>query len=1208
MMEENTQGNAYTFDGLVINLNKNLETLGHRVQEFSKQLWGKEKVGSWGLFGEVRNKENKGYEYTYHFGGRKEFQFNVGLEGDLLRYGLAFSFEPGQDLPDPVEIIQPFAKAFNETVPDEWKIYELYCNGKKRVKKKVVPNIGDFWFYGEKIAWNEGNVTQADINRIIVVFEDLYEIYEKTMLGGKKVMESASHSFQKNIKGMEQTTESNNQSRELGDSEFIFKIEKLGAFDFSDSLNSLNIALKEVDSDLVGVGMLSPTILFVKMISRDRTTNLLNSMVVLLNFFEHGKYQNQLEEIYETHKQWIRGSSADSEMADQRNDGLIAMYQDTYGVLVRAREIARDTSGIEKIHTRHLIGAFFTYRKNEDELLGNSGPRYLLNQAGIPCDKLASSFYDYLKINAPETGADNLEQWRLVLSVEDDDQDNLLPDTNGSNIRKKEIKNLLSQLPPTDDKTNYFFFQSRPDIFDHSKELVKKQKTGCVEWHFSKNYKTMKPGGIAIFWMAGENRGVYGWGRILDNPEKRETKHHVLLSIEVVLDNYIKYELFKSHPSLKNLAIIKNPTGATFAVPTSHVKPLSELILGVTQLNFPGSEIMKESRFKASEERTITRDLWTTDDELDYQTYATSISRFIDHPDTKPPLTISIEAPWGGGKTSLMRMIQKSLDKYGYNLDTGIKNENEENNQNQKTISDLLLKDLLEEVSSEKVFKTDFGKEKYISVWFNAWHYQSAEQVWAGLADSIIRKVANRLENPLDKEKFFLRLTLSRLDRGKIRQDIHNYVINNVLQKSWKWLVAGIGFVFFGVLLTIIGGIQSLAELHSFGWIGGLIGGATTYAFGIKKWFNDASKEKANFKFKDYLTIPDYRAKQGFVHQTREDIRNVFDIINPNNRPEKDKKNLLIFIDDLDRCTPTNVAEVFESINLFLAGDFKNCVVIFGMDSEIVAASLQEAHKKILEHLSEDTKHISIGWRFMDKFVQLPFVIPPLDDYTLDKFMIALSSNETRQEGIKKESVADSPNDDESPSGQTAKQKDETKNKREKEEKQKEAVKSLLDRYEEDEEVKTQVRTARKYYSRNPREFKRFYNTFRFLVSIRVARLSDNKPVPSHDQLRRWIFLTLNWPELGRFFRRSYINWQGLSIDAQDGKKSPCSELLEKLEVAGAKEKLEEWVEILGADDKKCFKHHMDILQNEAIHSLFHEEGKLDKKERLSSAAGMGFW
>jgi hypothetical protein len=57
-----------------------------------------------------------------------------------------------------------------------------------------------------------------------------------------------------------------------------------------------------------------------------------------------------------------------------------------------------------------------------------------------------------------------------------------------------------------------------------------------------------------------------------------------------------------------------------------------------------------------------TSDIWTIKDQLGYESYAQSIAKMIVENKAEPPLTISIQAPWGQGKTSLMRMIKHKLE------------------------------------------------------------------------------------------------------------------------------------------------------------------------------------------------------------------------------------------------------------------------------------------------------------------------------------------------------------------------------------------------------------------------------------------------------------------------------------------------------------------------------------------------------------------
>lgn len=52
--------------------------------------------------------------YAFHYGGRKELQFNIGMDGvDDLRYGVAFSLETNQSLPS-IDVLIPKIRLFND--------------------------------------------------------------------------------------------------------------------------------------------------------------------------------------------------------------------------------------------------------------------------------------------------------------------------------------------------------------------------------------------------------------------------------------------------------------------------------------------------------------------------------------------------------------------------------------------------------------------------------------------------------------------------------------------------------------------------------------------------------------------------------------------------------------------------------------------------------------------------------------------------------------------------------------------------------------------------------------------------------------------------------------------------------------------------------------------------------------------------------------
>jgi len=80
-----------------------------------------------------------------------------------------------------------------------------------------------------------------------------------------------------------------------------------------------------------------------------------------------------------------------------------------------------------------------------------------------------------------------------------------------------------------------------------------------------------------------------------------------------------------------------------------------------------------------------------------------------------------------------------------------------------------------------------------------------------------------------------------------------------------------------------------------------------------------------------------------------------------------DDGRLILFIDDLDRCLPENTTVILESLKLFL--DEPHCIFILGMDRKIVEQAIKIRYKDITDFSGTD---------YLDKIIQLPFFIPPI--------------------------------------------------------------------------------------------------------------------------------------------------------------------------------------------------------------------------------------
>ncbi|TCK36875.1 KAP-like P-loop domain-containing protein [Paraburkholderia sp. BL8N3] len=524
------------------------------------------------------------------------------------------------------------------------------------------------------------------------------------------------------------------------------------------------------------------------------------------------------------------------------------------------------------------------------------------------------------------------------------------------------------------------------------------------------------------------------------------------------------------------------------------------------------------------------------EDLLGFADYARAIASFLTHPDSTPPLTISVQAPWGGGKTSLMLMIEKELDPDKTLARGVIKEMREPAAQPSRQTSPGGLMERLEqawraalawpvpasktgksadpnhgltvaEVEAEltgklanhddpglpPIPKHTPGTNHRVTVWFNAWKYESTNQVWAGLVDAILQQVPERLTRK-EQERFWFRLNLSRVGGARVRQRLHEHLFELMFRTSLGLGRAAVAAATVAVLCGVLYLFPSVdSPLRSlFGWAiptSAVAAFAAVKALAAKMKFDDAPVSEV---VKNLVEAPKYEQELGFVHQVEKDLKRVFESL-PHD------EGLVIFIDDLDRCSPSKVASVLEAVNLFLAGGFSNCCFVVGMDTEMVAAALQSAHKELAANLPADVR-IPIGWRFMDKFVQLPFVIPPLDALRYKAFMMQLLGNtESKTPGA------------DGAAGSSAEPGIEDFNQ--------EAARLGALRSDTPEFVNLTVEAA-SIFGGNPRELKRFINLLRFNYFLWFSRDRRGLAVPPKRALGLWTALSVKWPEHARWLRR----------------------------------------------------------------------------------------
>lgn len=645
----------------------------------------------------------------------------------------------------------------------------------------------------------------------------------------------------------------------------------------------------------------------------------------------------------------------------------------------------------------------------------------------------------------------------------------------------------------------------------------------------------------------------------------------------------------------------------------------------------------------------VEQDCWTTDDRLGYFDYACAFENFLKHEKTRAPMTISIQAPWGGGKSSLMRMIQKLIDPNAPELVEKLESQGQAS---EKSASRATTKDrakltfadveaqldkplalersdtralsarpssplLTSPVSNERP-ELEIPTTDIPTIWFNAWTFQNHNQVWAGLGSTIIEGLSERLP-PEDRQRFRFALNVQRIDKSALLDTIHRHVLNKAvtyLYRGWGLAVMAVTGA-IGYLVTQ--GTQLGAELLAltgFETGSGVMGVAVGVVLGGFSAFKVAQKielsKPADIKLDKYFNVPDYRAERGFVYDVSEDLKKALNLV-PVDPETGQPKPIVIFIDDLDRCPPPKIAELFEAINLFLAGEFPNCIIILGMDSEIVAASLQKQHASVFEHLQSEMGAASLGWRYMDKFVQLPFVVPSIGKDKVEHYMDTLVAAETDSVEISVEAFeAPIPVDkDEAPTS-TAAQNEERRL----------AIKTRIDQQSRDADgLREALNKARIHFSNNPRALKRLANVFRFYMNLRAARQEMDEDVPTIAQIQNWIILMLRWPDFYRWLRAQAYLEQSLAGPLKRGESAlarletlepgvkPQSDEESRSDETSKSDEKETWWDAFAREFGKETKAKSWFKPDDHSLEKFFNDMRAEADEgSLAKGAGRGFW
>lgn len=287
---------------------------------------------------------------------------------------------------------------------------------------------------------------------------------------------------------------------------------------------------------------------------------------------------------------------------------------------------------------------------------------------------------------------------------------------------------------------------------------------------------------------------------------------------------------------------------------------------------------------------SILSDNETKVDLLNSEAVASTIVKLLrERPDS--PVTIGIHGDWGAGKSSILEMIETTLDE----------------------------------------------DKKVLCIKFNGWRFQGFEDAKIALLEGIVTELVEK-RSLLTKAKVQVQEIFKRID--------------------WLKLAKKAG----GVALTAFTGIPSPELLSTFS------NGLTNLLSDPAKLASKENLEKISEQANSILKEKDQSKNvPKEINEFREEFDKLLKLANID--------QLVVLVDDLDRCLPETAIETLEAIRLFI---FTNrTAFVIAADENMI----EYAVRKHFPDLPEGSGYQAYTRNYLEKLIQIPFRIPILGEY-----------------------------------------------------------------------------------------------------------------------------------------------------------------------------------------------------------------------------------
>ncbi|SES10292.1 WD domain-containing protein, G-beta repeat-containing protein [Lentzea albida] len=348
----------------------------------------------------------------------------------------------------------------------------------------------------------------------------------------------------------------------------------------------------------------------------------------------------------------------------------------------------------------------------------------------------------------------------------------------------------------------------------------------------------------------------------------------------------------------------------------------------------------------------------------------------LDPREDDPPTVITVEGAWGSGKSTLLELVKEQLAVPPAEAPRG------------RRLTVFAADRGLWRQGARKPRPTEVvPTTKPLVVSFNPWRHQSSEQVWAGLAKTVTEAVeAAIMPDRNMRERYWFTRNAERVDRRHLQRQLWKRIVSPLLS------LAGLGFG-----LTVLNALANL-KLGWAWWVTVGLAAAGVLHTGWRYLFARASAFLPGELFArpvlsnafsgtttdPLIRDPYYNARAGYLYLVQHDVQVLLEDLRAHGH------QLVLLIDDLDRCTPRTTAQVFEAVNVFLSDDFPATRFVLGLNTTVVASHVDHAYKELADaDIVTHPDDPSPGWTFLRKLVQLPVRMPRTTVDNVDDVLLA---------------------------------------------------------------------------------------------------------------------------------------------------------------------------------------------------------------------------